>query len=78
MPVCRLGIANDSQYQTGETQTDSMVGGGERDTETERGSTRGAFHSVGQDVKVMSLSIRSDGPLARVGCGCVFSQRTAS
>lgn len=60
--------------EKGEPQTGSMVGGGERERERERKgeSTLGAFHGAGQDVKVMSLSIRSDGPLAWVGSISVF------
>lgn len=56
--------------EKGEPQIGSMVGGGEREHP-------GDFHGAGQDVKVMSLSIRSAGPLAWVGCVCV-SKRMVS
>ncbi len=47
-------------------------GGGRWERERERGREHpGAFHGAGQDVKVMSLSIRSAGPLAWVGYICV-------
>lgn len=62
--------------EQGEPQIGSMVGGGEGERERAPGE-RGAFHGAGQHVKVMSLSIRSAGPLAWVGCVCV-SKRMVS
>lgn len=59
--------------EQGEPQIGCMVGGGEVEREGEHpgdGWGGHAFHGAGLDVKVMSLSIRSAGPLAWVGCVC--------
>lgn len=55
--------------EQGEPQIGSMVGGGDGERERAPGGQGGAFHGAGQDVKVVSLSIRSAGPLAWVGWG---------
>lgn len=63
--VCKQEVTLGTRPARGEPRTGSAVGEGEKEKGREH---PGGFHGAGQDVKVMSLSIRSAGPSARVGC----------
>lgn len=81
VPMCCLWKESDSRYQTRESPKQAARWGEVRardrgkEGERKRESTWGTFYGAGQDMKVMSLSIRSAGPLAWVGC---VSQRMVS